>query len=66
VKTGWSSTEGVNYGLFLKKVTRGAQHTLLCLGAGSVTRTHDEINLDQRILDPRRRRVDNNSDRSRV
>jgi hypothetical protein len=27
-------------------------HILLCLGAGSVTRTHYEINLDQRILDP--------------
>ena len=29
-----------------------AVHTLLCPGAGSVTRTHYEINLDQRILDP--------------
>jgi hypothetical protein len=27
-------------------------HILLCPGAGSVTRTHYEINLDQRILDP--------------
>eukprot|EP01047_Picozoa_sp_COSAG01_P017602 COSAG01_NODE_935_length_12642_cov_37.069361_8_plen_75_part_00 len=27
-------------------------YSVLCLGAGSVTRTHYEINLDQRILDP--------------